>query len=446
VEENQVKWVPHSEIQMLGVPLGGDVFVSDFVRKKLLGRLSETVEKLVEFEDSQAATYLLRVSYSIVRAVHFMRTTPLCQWEKEGEEFDEMVCHAAGRIVGHPFDVRTFAQAALTPKLGGLGLRKSVEHAGFAYSASWHESRIQAQEVWERPDQVSETHMRQALASYGFDEKMHKYLVDSAPTDREKQRLLCVARPHAGSFVTAVPSEVDGKDCLLKPRLFRLSVAYRLGFPVLISEIPCPLCMQPINIYGDHATCCVKNGDLVIRHNALRNLVYSIASDGLLKPALEKQGILGPTNGRRPGDVSVPDWRHHMGLAIDVAVTSPLASRSLRLVSPCEDYAQIQKHRKYDDIFCAMVFETLRAVNEEGEGSCSRLQLNTLGASLTLIAAVRGRAFLAACRGLLVRSSLIASTVSRLRHLQLVLHQALHPALQWTSFSERKRVRKKERA
>src|SRR4029079_12762541 len=37
-EENQVKLVPHSEIQMLGVPLGSDAFVSDFVEKKLLGR------------------------------------------------------------------------------------------------------------------------------------------------------------------------------------------------------------------------------------------------------------------------------------------------------------------------------------------------------------------------------------------------------------------------
>ena len=76
-----------------------------------------------------------------------MRTTPLAQWRKEGEEFDEMVCDAAGRIVGHPFDTRTFAQAALTPKLGGLGLRKSVEHADFAFSASWHESRVQSRET-----------------------------------------------------------------------------------------------------------------------------------------------------------------------------------------------------------------------------------------------------------------------------------------------------------
>ncbi len=285
-----------------------------------------------------------------------------------------MVCDAAGRIIGHPFDARTFAQVALTPKLGGLGLRKAVEHAGFAYSASWHESRIQAREVWDRPEQVSEVHVRQAQASYAFDEEMHKYLVDSAPNDREKQRLLRVARPHAGSYITAVPSEVDGQDCLLKPRLFRVAVAYRLGLPVLNSEIPCPLCMQQINVYGDHATCCAKQGDLVIRHNALRNLIYSIASDGLLKPVLEKQGILGPTTGRRPGDVAIPDWKHHSGLAIDVAVTSPLTERSLRLVSPCEDYASVQKHRKYGDafvgtnfFFCAMVFETLGAINDQGE-------------------------------------------------------------------------------
>ena len=51
-EEDQVKLVPHSQIQMLGVPLGNDGFVSDFVEKKLLGRLLDTVNRLVEFEDS----------------------------------------------------------------------------------------------------------------------------------------------------------------------------------------------------------------------------------------------------------------------------------------------------------------------------------------------------------------------------------------------------------
>jgi len=48
-EENQVK-------------LGSDGFMSDFVEKKLLGRLLDTVNCLVEFEDTQEAAYLLRVS------------------------------------------------------------------------------------------------------------------------------------------------------------------------------------------------------------------------------------------------------------------------------------------------------------------------------------------------------------------------------------------------
>jgi hypothetical protein len=261
---------------------------------------------------------------------------------------------------------RTFAQAALTPKLGGLGLRKSIEHADFAYSASWHESQRQARETWVRPAQVAEQHVPQSKASFEFDEKMHKYLVDTAPDDREKQRLLRVAQPHAGGFVTAVPSEEDGKDTILRPRVYRTAIKYRLGVPVLSSEILCPLCTQHINIYGDHATCCAKSGDLITRHNTLRNLVNSIASAGLLNPVMEKKGILGPTSGRRPGDVTIPNWEHGNGLAIDVAVTSPLIKSSVRLVNPCEEYGASKKHRKYDVSFegtdysfCAMVFETV---------------------------------------------------------------------------------------
>ena len=46
----------------------------------------------------------------------------------------------------------------------------------------------------------------------------------------------------------------------------------------------------------------------------------------------------------------------------------------MRLIEPCEDYAAKRKHAKYDVsfqgteyLFSAMVFETLGAVNTEGE-------------------------------------------------------------------------------
>jgi len=372
-EENQVKLVPHSEIQMLGVPLGSDAFVSDFVEKKLLGRLLSTVTRLVDFEDSQAATYLLRVSYSIVRAVHFMRSTPLHQWHKHAVKFDSMIRDAIEKILGFPMSDVSYAQACLTPKLGGLGLRKTAEHANLAYQASWHESRKTARETWSLPPGMPERVLSQKEASYQFDEKMHAHLV-SISNVREAQRLRRCAQPHASSFVTAVPCDDDGKETIMKPRIFRIAVAYRLGIPLLKEEIPCPLCKQTINQFGDHATCCARNGDLIIRHNTQRNFIEYLASIGCLSPVLEKKGILGPTSGRRPGDVTFMRWAQGKGLCIDVAVTCPLISSQVTLAEPCEEYAARQKHGKYDEsfigtdfFFSAIVWETLGAVNSEGE-------------------------------------------------------------------------------
>jgi len=191
-EEDQVKLIPHSQIQMLGVPLGNDGFVSDFVEKKLLGRLLDTVNRLVEFEDTQAAAYLLRVSFSIVRAVHFMRTTPLAQWREQASKFDGMIRNAIEKILGFPMDDTTFAQACLTPRLGGLGLRKVVEHADLAYHASWHEAKKEAKETWILPANLPADYLSQKDASFDFDEKMHRYLVDQADT-RGAQRLRRVA-------------------------------------------------------------------------------------------------------------------------------------------------------------------------------------------------------------------------------------------------------------
>ena len=90
---------------------------------------------------------------------------------------------------------------------------------------------------------------------------------------------------------------------------------------------------------------------------------------------MEKLGILGPTDrsSRRPGDVSFKSWAPHRGLAVDVAVICPLAASHLHEEEPCESYALLHKHARYDKSFrdsdydfAAMVFETSGAVNEEG--------------------------------------------------------------------------------
>ena len=44
----------------------------------------------------------------------------------------------------------------------------------------------------------------------------------------------------------------------MRPRNFQVAVAVRLGRPVLPEEISCSLCMQTIDVFGDHAACCTN--------------------------------------------------------------------------------------------------------------------------------------------------------------------------------------------
>ena len=166
----------------------------------------------------------------------------------------------------------------------------------------------------------------------------------------------------------------------MRPRNFQVAVAMRLGLPVLEEEKSCSLCMQIIDVFGDHAACCSKSSDRIHRHNRVRNLIDKICQEGMLSPLMEKKGILGDVDGRRPGDVTVPVWRANKGLAIDVAVTTPFGKHSLSCKAPCESYAESKKHAYYDKDFkgtafefAALVFETTGGVNEEGLGLLRQL-------------------------------------------------------------------------
>jgi hypothetical protein len=82
--------------------------------------VSVAMERLRELDDSQSAMFLLRTSYGIVRATHFMRTTPLTSWRDQAQRFDCEVRKVAEDILGVPLDDRAWTQATLTPSLGGL--------------------------------------------------------------------------------------------------------------------------------------------------------------------------------------------------------------------------------------------------------------------------------------------------------------------------------------
>ena len=233
-----VPLTPLDGVSILGVPLGSPLNCSSFVGASLLPAFSGVVEHLVDFEDSQSALFLLRASFSSVRATHFMRTTPLPLWSEVATAFDAKLRLAAESIVGFPFPSPAYTQAALTPRLGGLGLRRVVDHADVALAASRYSSSLVCGEVWSPPPPLSPS---QHEASRVIDEAIYGRLLASAPDRRERQRLARLACEHAGAWISAVPSSLDGTDTIFPPRTFRVAVALRLGVPVLPSAASCSL-------------------------------------------------------------------------------------------------------------------------------------------------------------------------------------------------------------
>ena len=66
------------------------------------------------------------MSYSIVRAVHFMRTTPLEHLPLDhAKSFDKLMRKAVETILGTPLPEHSYKQSCLTPKLWRHGHAES---------------------------------------------------------------------------------------------------------------------------------------------------------------------------------------------------------------------------------------------------------------------------------------------------------------------------------
>ena len=115
------------------------------------------------------------------------------------------------------------------------------------------------------------------------------------------------------------------------------------------------MCGEVLDRWGDHALSCCCGGDRVLRHNAVRNVVYSaVAEFTSVSPELEKPALLlppentrsrrypprrpsfvspvPPAASRRPADVWVP--RGGSADAWDFSVSSLLRSSHLSSASP----------------------------------------------------------------------------------------------------------------
>ena len=135
----------------------------------------------------------------------------------------------------------------------------------------------------------------------------------------------------------------------------------------------CPFCPDiALDPLGHLAISCRHGGDVVIRHNHLRNIIVDLCCRAHLSVQVEvSRGLLGFHDYTRPADVLVDGWDRAKPAAFDVTDTSPLTPVTLNEASIHEGAAALAAETRKNaanDARCQAL-----------EWSCIPLALKTFG-------------------------------------------------------------------
>eukprot|EP00731_Ephydatia_muelleri_P034398 Em0058g4a len=156
--------------------------------------------------------------------------------------------------------------------------------------------------------------------------KLECYLLNSllgASSMADRARLLSVSASQAASWLSMTPSLALGLH--LEPNELHASIRWWLGLDTSGGYL-CPVCSQKaLDPLGHHATTCTHGGDVVTRHNLLRDVVANLFHQAHIGVTTEAGYGLTHDNSRsRPANVLVTRWKKGFPAALDITVISPL--------------------------------------------------------------------------------------------------------------------------
>ena len=281
-------------IVVLGAPVG----YSGFIKEKLESRVEkirEVVELLPLLKDPHTEYVLLRSWLSLPKIMFMLRAVNTVEHQEPLCHFDSIIRGALSKVLGSPLTDVQWSQASLPVAMGGLGLRSAVDHAPVAHATSLlaaqplldgllgeDEQELSlpqtlldaiSAKVGEETTVTTLTGVSQKHASLKVDLRnqslLHQHISEEGEV-REIARLASLGLPHAGSWLSVVPSPALGLH--LRPAEFIPVLKYRVGVPVYSSAGLCPACSRPSDRMGDHSLGCRTTSDRIARHNMLRDV------------------------------------------------------------------------------------------------------------------------------------------------------------------------------
>ena len=312
--------------------------------------------------------------------------------------FDDEVQQCFAECTAVDTSDSAWQQAQLSLSRGGLGLRRVSYHSPAAYLASavnsglsyevcryLHHSVDLYNNLVDPPDSLTSDFVdnscssttQKFLSNKIEDCQFRKLFNNSTPIDRA--RLLSISPPHTSAWLSVTPSPSMGLH--LEPSEFQVAIKWSLGIPVAQGQ-SCTQCTAALDAYGHHALCCKLGGDVVSRHNKLRDIFNDFCHSACLAPQLEMGGW--SREHTRPADVLVPNWVLDKSAAFDLSVTSTLNAHVFQEASVTAGSAamaaQIRKHRVNDGkcselgwVCIPLVVETYGCWGTEAIQALSRL-------------------------------------------------------------------------
>ena len=153
------------------------------------------------------------------------------------------------------------------------------------------------------------------------------------------------------------------------------------------NERKCPFCKSgTLDVLGDHAVSCHGRGDMIFRHNCIRDKIIPACSGAFLSPISQQKSLLPDNNSGRylPGDIFLPVWNAGHPADLDVTVTSSLQSSFIINSSENSGFAlsasEDRKYEQYDQNcsevgiqFIPLAFETFGGFSETVRKTLKRI-------------------------------------------------------------------------
>eukprot|EP00731_Ephydatia_muelleri_P031413 Em0022g927a len=145
-------------------------------------------------------------------------------------------------------------------------------------------------------------HHQHALSSLIEEADFNSLFSDA--TTVTKARLQAISAPQAHAWLKVQPSPKLG--LALMPDEAQVILKWWLGLPLTPEGTPCPLCHHNMDAWGHHMLTCRSGGDVITRHNQLRDCIADVCHKANLSPQIEKGSGILPKDQSRPADILVP--------------------------------------------------------------------------------------------------------------------------------------------